>query len=75
MSKFANKNFWIDTFDRAFSSFAQGVLGSAALETVGVVDIDWVQVLSLGASYALFSALTSIAFRGNDSAAGAKHVD
>jgi hypothetical protein len=66
MSKFADKQFWIDTMDRTLSSFAQGILGSAALETVGVIDVDWVQVLSLGGSYALLSLLTSVAFRGSD---------
>lgn len=66
MSKFADKRFWIDTGDRTLSSFAQGILGSAALETVGVIDVDWVQVLSLGASYALLSLLTSVAFRGHE---------
>ena len=65
MSKFADKKFWIETFDRGLSSLAQGVLASAALESVGVLNVDWVQVLSLGGSYALLSVLTSIAFRGN----------
>ncbi len=68
MSKFASKQFWVDTMDRTLSSFAQGILGSAALETVGVLEIDWTQVLSLGASYALLSFLTSVAFRGQDKA-------
>lgn len=66
MSKFASKKFWVDAGDRALASFAQGILASSGLETIGVLDIDWVQVLSLGSSYALLSLLTSIAFRGQD---------
>ena len=64
MSKFANKQFWVDTFDRAVASFAQGILGAAGLDTVGVLEVDWNQVVSLAGSYALLSVLTSVAFRG-----------
>lgn len=66
MSKFANKKFWTDAFDRCLSSFAQGILASSALDQIGVLNIDWVQVLSLGGGYALFSLLTSIGFRGSE---------
>ena len=65
MSKFADKQFWIDTLDRSVASFAQGVIASAGLEGLGVLDIDWVQVLSLAGSYAALSVLTSVAFRGS----------
>ncbi len=64
MSKFANKQFWVDAVDRALSSLAQGILATAALDQVGVLSVDWVQTLSLAGSYALASLLTSIAFRG-----------
>lgn len=66
MSKFASKQFWSDTFDRAVTSLAQGLLASSVLVQTGVLDIDWVQVFSLGGSYALVSVLTSIALRGGD---------
>ncbi len=63
-SKFASKAFWVDTADRAISSLAQGILGSAALDTTGLVDVGWGGVLSLAGSYALLSVLTSVAVRG-----------
>ncbi len=64
MSKFADRQFWIDSGDRAIASFAQGILATAALDKVGVLSVDWVQTLSLAGSYALASLLTSVAFRG-----------
>lgn len=64
MSKFASKQFWVDTFDRAVTSLAQGLIGSSLIGSTGILDVDFVQVLSLGGSYALLSVLTSVAFRG-----------
>jgi hypothetical protein len=67
MSKFADKQFWIDTFDRVVASFAQGLIATAGLDGVGVLDVDWVQTVSLAGSYAALSLLTSVAFRGGSS--------
>lgn len=67
MSKYASKDFWVDAFDRVVASFAQGLIATAGLDGVGVLDVDWTQTLSLAGSYAALSLLTSIAFRGNDS--------
>lgn len=66
MSKFANKQFWIDTGDRALASFAQAILATGALNEAGVLSVDWVQIVSLAGSYAVASVLTSISFRGGD---------
>lgn len=65
MSKFADRKFWTDTFDRVVASFAQGILATAGLDGIGVLDIEWTQVLSLAGSYALLSFLTSVSFRGS----------
>lgn len=64
MSKYASKTFWIDAGDRAIASFAQGAIGSLALDSVGLLDIDWEQGLSFAGSMALLSLLTSVAVRG-----------
>lgn len=72
MSKFASKRFWVDTFDRTVASFAQGFLASAGLDSVGLLDLDLLNVLSLAGSYALLSLLTSIAFRGQSAPAALK---
>lgn len=63
-SKYASKRFWIDTMDRAIASTAQGIIGSAALDSTGILDIDWAGVLSVGGSMGLLALLTSVAFRG-----------
>lgn len=63
-SKYASRTFWIDTFDRAVASTAQGIIGSAALDSTGILDIDWTGVLSVGGSMGLLALLTSVAFRG-----------
>lgn len=65
MSKYADKKFWTDALDRAIASFAQGVIATAGLDGVGVLDVDWTQVLSVAGSFALLSVLTSVAFRGS----------
>lgn len=64
-SKFASKQFWVDTFDRVVASTAQGVIGAAALDTTGLLEVDWEQTLSVGGAMGLLSLLTAIAFRGN----------
>ena len=64
-SKFADMAFWVDSFDRAFASFAQAMIAGGVLESAGVVAVDWVGVLSLAGGYALTSLLSSVAFRGN----------
>lgn len=66
MSKYASKKFWIDTLDRVIVSFAQGLIGVLGLDTVGVLDVDWAQGLSVAGSFAILSLLTSVAFRGQD---------
>jgi len=66
-SKFASKAFWTDTMDRVIASFAQGLLGSAGLDSTGLVDVGWSGVFSLAGSYALLSLLTSVAVRGGAS--------
>lgn len=64
MSKYASKQFWVDTADRAVASFAQALVTTGVFESVGLIGVDWQGVLSLSGGYALASVLTSIAFRG-----------
>ena len=64
MSKFADRQFWVDTADRAVASFAQALVTTGVFESVGLLGVDWTGVLSLSGGYALASVLTSIAFRG-----------
>lgn len=63
-SKFADARFWVDAFDRAVASFAQGAIGALGLDSAGVLDVDWGQGLSIAGAMGLLSVLTSVAFRG-----------
>lgn len=64
MSKYASKQFWVDTFDRAIATFAQALVASNVLESTGLIGVDWAGLLSLSGGTALASVLTSVAFRG-----------
>lgn len=66
-SKFASSEFWTDAADRAVASFAQALVVTAALETTGLLAVDWVNALSISGAYALASLLSSVAWRGGDS--------
>lgn len=66
MSKYASKQFWVTTLDRAVSTFAQGAIGALTAEVTGLINIDWVGVGSVAGLAALVSVLQSVAFRGKD---------
>ncbi|WP_029926391.1 holin [Nocardia otitidiscaviarum] len=52
--------FWADTAERALKTFAQVLVGFIAVGTV-LTDISWGSALSMAATAALVSVLTSIA--------------
>lgn len=67
MSKYADKQFWIDTGDRALSTFAQGTVGAIlASSVVSIIDLDLAQSAAVGGLAALVSVLQSVAARGGD---------
>lgn len=74
MSKFASKEFWVGTFDRAVSTFAQTALGSIVVGTTGLLSLDWVGVASIAGAATLASVLQSIAFRGAPEGASGKRA-
>lgn len=66
MSKYANRQFWIDTFDRAVATFAQAAVATLTADAIpGLLDMDIAAVLSVSGLAAAVSVLTSVAFRGN----------
>ena len=67
MSKYANKAFWVDTFDRAVSTVAQAGVATLTAGVTGILDIDWAQAASVAGLAGAVSVLTSVAFRGNES--------
>lgn len=52
--------FWLDTLERAVKTFAQAVVAGIGANAVGVMDLDWVVIVSVSATAALVSVLTSI---------------
>lgn len=65
-SKYANKSFWVDTFDRAVATVAQAAVAVLTADVTGLLDVDWVQILSVSGLAGAVSVLTSVAFRGSD---------
>lgn len=66
MSKYANTQFWVDTFDRAVATFCQAAVATLTAGVTGLLDVDWVQGASVAGLAAAVSVLTSVAFRGSE---------
>lgn len=64
MSKYADKQFWVDTADRAVSTFAQAAVAVLTAEVTSLVNIDLPGVAGVAGLAAVVSVLTSVAFRG-----------
>lgn len=65
-SKYSDKAFWVDTFDRAVSTVAQAAVGALTANVTGLIDVDVAGLLSVAGLAGLVSVLTSVAFRGKD---------
>lgn len=63
-SKYASKQFWIDTADRAVATFAQAAVGTLTAGVTGILEIDPIQLASVAGLAGAVSVLTSVAFRG-----------
>jgi len=66
MSKYADRAFWVSTFDRAVSTVAQAAVGALTAEVTGLISVDWVGIGSIAGLAGLVSVLQSVAFRGSD---------
>lgn len=58
------RSFWAQTAERMIKTFAQAVLALLTGDGLGIVDVDWKKVASVGALAALASLLTSIVTSG-----------
>lgn len=67
---FTNKTFWKDTLERAIKTFAQSLAAVMTAGATGVLDVDWVNALSVSLLATLVSVLTSVGsgYVGDDSA-------
>lgn len=57
-------NFWKQTTERAIKTFVQAALALLGGDGLGVLDVAWPNVASVGALAALISVLTSVATAG-----------
>jgi hypothetical protein len=68
------KTFWKDTAERAVKTFAQSMAAVLTAGVTGVLDVDWMNALSVSLLAALVSVLTSVGsgYVGDDSASAVK---
>lgn len=58
---YASKTFWTATVERAIKTAAQSLITLIGTEAVGILALDWGQILSVTATMTLLSVLTSVA--------------
>lgn len=58
------KLFWKDAFERAVKTFAQAAVAVLTARTIGLFEVDWVNLASVAGMAALVSVLMSIASAG-----------
>lgn len=58
---YASKAFWTATAERAIKTAAQSLITLIGTEAVGILALDWGQILSVTATMTLLSVLTSVA--------------
>jgi len=63
-------NFWKAAFERAVKTFVQTLIAVFGTDQIGLLDMDWVQGLSLAASAAVLSILSSLGSANLGSKAG-----
>lgn len=56
-----NKEFWKACGIRALKTFCQTAVSAIGGGAVGIIDVDWLGILSVSATAAVLSVLTSIA--------------
>lgn len=53
-------SYWVFAGERAAKTVAQVAIATIGANTVGVLDVDWVQVLSVSSLAGIMSLLTSV---------------
>lgn len=59
-----DSRFWIASAERAVKTLAQTLVALIGTNAVGVMDLDWAQMLGVSATATILSVLTSIASNG-----------
>ena len=58
------KAFWIDAGERTIRTIAQSLLALMGTDALGIVGLDWMQMISVAIGAGLMSLLTSIVATG-----------
>ena len=58
------KDFWIDTLERAIRTACQAALSAGVVGGVGLFQVDWLNVCGIALVAAIASVLTSVASSG-----------
>ncbi len=58
------REFWADAGERAVRTIAQALLALLGTDALGIVGLDWAQMLSVAAGAGLMSVLTAIVATG-----------
>lgn len=61
MSFLTSKTFWVDAVERAVKTFAQASVAVLSVDTFGLLDVNYIQWLSVAGLSSVISLLTSIA--------------
>lgn len=61
MSFLTSKTFWVDTAERSIKTFAQAAVAILTSGVLGILEVDWLTLLSISGLAALVSILTSVA--------------
>jgi hypothetical protein len=56
--------FWLASGERAIKTLAQTLVALIGTNAVGVMDLDWAQILGVAATATVLSILTSVASNG-----------
>lgn len=70
-----DSRFWKAAAERAVKTFAQTLVALIGTGAVGIMDLDWVQMLSVSATATVLSLLTSVASANFGSNPGPSLVD
>lgn len=52
--------FWKGALERALKTLAQALIAAVGTERLGILELDWPQIFSLGATAAVLSLLMSV---------------
>lgn len=62
--------FWKATGERSVRTFAQVLVGSLGLDTLGIINANWGEGLALGAGASVLTVLTAVATSGGGGTEG-----